>query len=121
MDITELEAELGSDFRRILNRYPTGLVNLWGVQPGPQNTPKFQERMRDGTRGIMVGHEGAYLVMTATVVLERRQPVVARALWGEEGGRSWEHMYVVDDKREISVSKPELARMLDYKENYSFQ
>lgn len=96
--------------------YPSGKAAVWGLTPGKNNSKSF-ERLEAGDVAAFTGNGRVFAVGTITYKLQSQE--LARALWGEtEDGKTWEHVYFLDDVREVDVPYSALNNAVGYKENF---
>ena len=97
---------------------PPGGVRLWGVVPGPTNTPQFQHVQR-GDAVLLTGDNRVHHRAEVAYVFPSPMPELASDLWDQDAdGRTWAHMYVMAELVPIDVGYAELRAVLGYKSSW---
>jgi 5-methylcytosine-specific restriction endonuclease McrA len=102
---------------RRLARATRGDLAAWGSMAGKGDTNvSTWAAMRPGDR-VLFYFDGLFPVC-ARVVVSDHSPAVAKRLWGEEGGQTWEYMYLLDDVRQVDIPRLPAVRKLGYSPDY---
>lgn len=101
-DAAALQASLGDSELR-----------FWGVKPGSQNDPRFA-RVEIGDVGFFYGSRLLFGSFEVVHVFADRQPALARELWGEDAGETWEHVYALSPVTSRAIALTTLQKTLGY-------
>src|SRR4051812_40147964 len=90
-------ALLGSDYDALLEQFPHGHAAIWGVTPGGNDrNVRLYQRLSISDLVLFAG--GGRFFAAGTVAYKWHNPAFAAQLWGvDEDGRTWEHMYALDE------------------------
>ena len=108
---------LGPHYEALQERFPAGSCAMWGVTPGKNgvNVGKYQ-RASVGDAVLFAG-QGRFFAI-GTVAYMWHSPELAVRLWGRDPqGQTWEHMYALDDLRDIEMPYAEFNRAVGYADN----
>lgn len=111
----EHEDLLSPDVMSDLNRlFPAGRARMWGVVPGKRNVNVGKvARLRASDFVLFYG--GKKLYLAGTVALRWHNKALAERLWKtDENNQTWEHMYALQDVREIAVPVGEVQPLLGW-------
>jgi hypothetical protein len=116
----DVEKFLSADERRRLSgAFPKGAFRAWGAVLGESNTPNW-DRMQVGD--VVAAYYEGKLSHVGYVGFKTRNPALARGLWGEdEGGRTWELVYLLSSVTEVNLPVEILGREIGYKANWKPQ
>jgi len=104
---------LGPGQRR-LARAAHGGVRAWGTKAGKKDiNVSTWSAMAHGDRALFY-FDGLFPV-SARVLARERSEEVAERLWGEEGGDTWEYMYLLDEVRQVEIPRLALFACIGYK------
>lgn len=107
------------DFTALTNALAGRELRLWGVMPGPRNDSMFS-KLEAGDFGYFSGDKLLFETFRVLYVFPSRQPELARHLWGDHEGKSWEHMYAIGDRKQAAVSNSALRKALAVKSSNWF-
>jgi hypothetical protein len=100
------------DFQALKSLYPSGLVPTWGVTPGGANEQKWK-RISPGDIALFTGQGRAFA--SGVVRLKATNRALATDLWGtDDDGRTWEHLYFLDDISELEIPYASLNAAAGY-------
>lgn len=86
----------------------------WGTMAGKEDTNvSTWIAMEPGDR-VLFYFDGFFPVC-GRVLLREHSPSVARRLWGEDKGKTWEYMYLLDEVRQVDIPRLALNERLGYK------
>ena len=94
---------------KILNRLKKTSYSIWGIAPGPLNTKKFDKIM---IGDICLMYYNQKFHTSGQIIATFNNHNFAKELWGLDKNKNgiektWEHMFVIDDLREINISLDE--------------
>jgi HNH endonuclease len=97
-----------------LARATRGGVSAWGTKPGKgQRHVGTWSAMDRGDR-VLFYFDGLFPV-SARVLTREHSPAVAKRLWGEDEGQTWEYLYLLDEVRQADIPRLALNARLHYK------
>jgi hypothetical protein len=92
-----------------------GRVYAWGARPG-QAAEKKWERLNAGDVCLVYADSG--FALWARVYAKTRSTEVAREIWGEHDGETWDCMFFLYPVRDLGASRERVATALGYAPNY---
>lgn len=90
-----------------------GGVWAWGSKPGKEDSNVSTWSAMARGDWVLFYFDGRFPVC-GRVVLRERSAAVAKRLWGEDGGQTWEYMYLLDEVRQVDVPRQPLNERLAY-------
>lgn len=91
----------------------SGGVRAWGTKPGEGDRHvRTWDRMEPGD-WVLFCFDGLFPV-AARVLAKEHSPQLARHLWGEDEGETWEYLYLVDEIRQVDIPRLALNERLGY-------
>lgn len=97
----------------LARRVPGG-VRAWGTKAGENDRHvSTWSRMESGD-WVLFCVDGLFPV-AGRVLAREHSPLVARRLWGEEEGETWEYLYLLDEVRQVDIPRLGLNEALGYK------
>lgn len=106
--LTDLDPALAALARRV-----RGGVRAWGTKPGQDDRHVGTWSRMERGDWVLFGFDGLFPV-AARVLASEHSPQVARRLWGEDEGETWEYMYLLDEVREVDIPRLSLNERLGY-------
>lgn len=97
-----------------------GELRLWGVMPGRQNDVRFS-KLAVGDIGYFYGDKLLHGSFSVMHIFPGRQPALARELWGEVKGESWEHMYALGPVTPRAVALRSVQKAFGHSSNWKPQ
>lgn len=95
-----------------------GGVRSWGTKPGRDDRHVGTWSRMERGDWVLFGFDGLFPV-AARVLARVHSPMVARRLWGEDEGETWEYMYLLDEVRQVDIPRLSLNEGLGYNpDNY---
>lgn len=95
-------------------RATRGGVCAWGTKPGKDGLHVGTWSAMDRGDWVLFYFDGL-LPVSARVLTGEHSPAVAKRLWGEDGGETWEYMYLLDEVRQVDIPRLALNARLHYK------
>jgi len=90
-----------------------GGVWAWGTKPGRNDiNVRTWSAMARGD-WVLFYFDGMF-PFCGRVVVREHSPAVAKRLWGEDGGQTWEYLYLLDAVRQVDIPRQPLNERLDY-------
>jgi hypothetical protein len=89
-------------------------VSAWGTKPGKDQRHVGTWSAMDRGDWVLFYFDGL-LPVSARVLVREHSPAVAKHLWGEDAGETWEYMYLLDEVRQVDIPRLALNARLDYK------
>ncbi|MGN6201568.1 MAG: HNH endonuclease [Solirubrobacterales bacterium] len=90
-----------------------GGVRVWGTKAGRDDRHVGTWRRMERGDWVLFGFDGLFPV-AARVLAKEHSPRVARRLWGEDEGETWEYMYLLDEVRQVDIPRLSLNERLGY-------
>jgi predicted Zn-ribbon and HTH transcriptional regulator len=101
-----------------LARAVHGGVRAWGTKPGRDDRHVGTWSRMERGDWVLFGFDGLFPV-AARVLARAHSPAVARRIWGEDEGETWEYMYLLDEVRQVDIPRLGLNERLGYRpDNY---
>jgi hypothetical protein len=97
-----------------LARSRRNVLRAWGTKPGKDDINVGTWRAMEPGDWVLFYFDGFFPVC-GRVLLREHSPPVARRLWGEDEGQTWEYMYLLDEVREVDIPRLALVERLNYK------
>lgn len=95
-------------------------VSAWGTKSGKdEQHVGTWSAMKRGDR-VLFYFDGLFPV-SARVLTREHSPAVARRLWGEDEGQTWEYMYLLDEVRQVDIPRLALNLRLRYSPDFYTQ
>jgi hypothetical protein len=94
-------------------RSARGGVSAWGTKAGKDDVNVTTWAAMERGDWVLFYFDGLF-PFCARVVARAHSPTVAKRLWGEEEGRTWEYLYLLDEVREVDVPRLPLNERLRY-------
>jgi hypothetical protein len=91
-----------------------GGASAWGTKPGKDDRHVSPWSAMDRGDWVLFYFDGLFPV-SARVLTREHSPGVAKRLWGEDEGQTWEYMYLLDEVRQVDIPRLALNARLDYK------
>jgi len=102
--------------KEIADVYGERTVRLWGAKPGERNIRNWKE-MKRGDSILIYRNKKIEYVAKITIKLHNKP--LAKELWGQEDGVTWEYIYLLDDLRKVDMALEDFNELLGYsKENF---
>lgn len=93
-------------------------VRVWGTAPAQDEGSRAQWE-DTGPGDVILFTGGGEVFASARVLLTRRDPELARNLWGRrDDGETWEYLFFVTEPREQSVTYEEFNDVAGYEPGY---
>jgi hypothetical protein len=108
-------AELGEIYPQLERHAVNGRVYLWGARPG-QAAEKKWDRLNPGDV-CLVYADGGFPLWGRVYAKARSRPL-AREIWGEQNGETWDCMYFLYPVEALGADRQTVVKALDYKDNY---
>jgi HNH endonuclease len=89
-------------------------VFAWGTKPGKDDRHVGTWSAMERGDWVLFYVDGLFPV-AARVLTREHSPEVAKRLWGEEAGGTWEYMYLLDEVRQVGIPRLALNARLHYK------
>lgn len=89
-------------------------VFAWGTKPGIEERHVGTWSAMERGDWALFYFDGLFPV-SARVLRREHSPVVAKRLWGEDKGETWEYMYLLDEVRRVDIPRLALNARLRYK------
>jgi HNH endonuclease len=102
---------------RKLARATRGNLAAWGTKPGTNDINVSTWRAITPGDWALFYFDGLFPVC-ARIVVSEHSPAVAKRLWGEDGGQTWEYMYLLDEVRQVDIPRLPAVRELGYRPNF---
>jgi len=106
-----------SSASRSLARSRRGGVAAWGTMPGKDDVNVGTWLAMERGDWVLFYFDGLFPVC-GRVVISEHSPAVAKRLWGEVGGETWEYMYLLDEVRRVDVPRLPALQKLGYKPGF---
>jgi hypothetical protein len=97
-----------------LARTARGGVSAWGTKPGKDDRHVGTWSAMDRGDWVLFYFDGLFRV-SARVLTREHSPAVAKRLWGEDEGQTWEYMYLLDEVRQVGIPRLALNARFHYK------
>jgi 5-methylcytosine-specific restriction endonuclease McrA len=94
-----------------------GGVWAWGSKPGKEDVNVSTWNAMARGDWVLFYFDGWFPVCGRVVVRER-SPAVAKRLWGEDEGQTWEYMYLLDEVRQVDVPRLPALEKLGYRPSF---
>ena len=91
-----------------------GGVSAWGTKPGKDERHVGTWSAMDRGDRVLFYFDGLFPV-SARVLAREHSPAVAKRLWGEDEGQTWEYMYLLDEVRQVDIPRLALNARLRYR------
>lgn len=88
-------------------------VSAWGTKPGKREINVSTWRAMERGDWVLFYFDGLFPVCGRVLVRER-SPAVAKRLWGEDEGETWEYMYLLDEVRQVDIPRLALIERLGH-------
>jgi hypothetical protein len=109
-----------NEMAELRRKFPGGGVAAWGVTPGKQSVnEKKWLRVEPGDVALFA-KEGR-IESVGTIVMKTHNPRLARELWEEEDGATWEFMYFIQGIHRVDIPYKAFNAAAGYKANYVIQ
>lgn len=95
-------------------RATRGGVCAWGTKPGKDGRNVSTWSAMDRGDWVLFYFDGL-LPVAARVLVREHSPAVAKRLWGEDEGETWEYMYLLDEVRQVDIPRLALNARLHYR------
>lgn len=90
-----------------------GGVSAWGTKPGKEARNVSRWNAMERGDWVLFYFDGLYPVAARVLVKEHSAPV-ARQLWGDDEGETWEFLYLLDEVRQVDIPRLSLNQRLNY-------
>jgi hypothetical protein len=100
-----------------LARSRRNVLRAWGTKPGKRDINVSTWDVMEPGDWVLFYFDGFFPVC-ARVLLPERSQRVARRLWGEDKGQTWEYMYLLDEVRQVDIPRLALTERLGYKQRF---
>ncbi|HEX6456698.1 MAG TPA: hypothetical protein VF009_09305, partial [Solirubrobacterales bacterium] len=108
--------DLSPAARKLARPRRAGLA-AWGTKAGENDTNVGTWLAMRGGDWVLFYFDGLFPVC-ARVLFTEHSPAAAKRLWGEDGGETWEYMYLLDEVRQVDIPRLPANRKLGYRSSF---